>query len=73
MNLNKFTLFMEKLWLVIAILTSIYAIYMIFSGETLNSMEYVLPIVAFVLFYTRRTIRRKLESAASNQDPTIED
>lgn len=57
---------MEKFWLVIAILTSIYGIYMVAQLGLEEAKWYVFfPIVAILFYYTRRRLRLALEKRES--------
>jgi len=58
---------MEILWLIIAIAAGIYTIYKVSIGAEMNPIEYAMPVIAFVLYISRRTLRRKL-AAAKEED-----
>ena len=59
--MNKVSYYLEKFWLIVGITTTLYALYLLFKGEPVRTVEYVLPIIAFVLYYTRRVLRKRIE------------
>lgn len=53
---------MEFVWLIIAVLTTIYGFYIYKIGRAEESvLPFVLPLVAFGMFALRRFHRKKLE------------
>ncbi len=68
MKTSKITLLMEKFWLVVAILTTCYALYLFFSGHEVRTIEYVFPIITFVLFFTRRSMRKRIEAVGNYEE-----
>jgi len=59
---------MEKFWLAVAILTSIYGIYMVTKLGIVEAKWYVFfPIVAILFYYTRRRLRRSLDKHESQK------
>lgn len=64
MNLKKINNFLEKFWLVVGVGTMIYGIYLVNQTSLSESYMYLIyPIIAFVLFGFRYTLRKRLERA----------
>lgn len=60
--MNKYNLFMERLWLVVAILSFAYATYMIGKYSFDQYGIYLLmPLVAASLFYMRYSVRKRMD------------
>ncbi|NNC82800.1 MAG: hypothetical protein HKN79_04420 [Flavobacteriales bacterium] len=62
MDLKKINDFLEKFWLTVAIGTTLYGIYFINQfGLEGNWMYALLPLVAFVFYGMRRSMRKRME------------
>ncbi|UTW63745.1 hypothetical protein KFE98_06270 [bacterium SCSIO 12741] len=62
--MKQLNLVMEYFWLAVSIITGSIAIYSFFSpkvDELLHPLYYVLPLVAFGLFYMRRRFRLRMQ------------
>ena len=58
----KYNLFMEKLWLVIAIASFVYGVYMVGKEGLIDAGIYlVFPFIAATLFYLRYYTRKRIE------------
>ncbi|MEZ4721567.1 MAG: hypothetical protein R2813_06775 [Flavobacteriales bacterium] len=59
---------MEKFWLVIAILSFVYAVYMIGKQGLSESIIYLIfPLVAGALFYMRYFMRKRFEKGQDDE------
>jgi membrane protein implicated in regulation of membrane protease activity len=66
MKLKSLNKFMEQFWLMVAIITSIYGIYMVYMLGLVEAKWYVFfPIIAILFYYTRRRLRLALEKKES--------
>jgi hypothetical protein len=62
MKLRKINEFMENVWLSIAILTTLYGIYVVWTqGFAENKLYAFFPLVAWFFYYTRRRLRLAME------------
>jgi len=60
--MKKYNLIMEKFWLVAAILSFIYAVYMVGKAGLIDAGIYlVMPAIAATLFYLRYYTRKRIE------------
>ncbi len=63
MNLSKLSRFMETFWLVVAIAAALHTIYLLVSNGEVTMFNYVFPIIAFVLHFSRKLVRKKVEKS----------
>lgn len=67
--MNQYHKIMEKFWLVVAILSLIFAVYKL--GQTQNvadsAIYFLFPVIATVLFYMRYYVRKKYEGDSHDQ------
>jgi hypothetical protein len=64
--MSKYNLFMEKFWLVVAVLTFIFGVYQMGKfGLSEAGISFIMALVAAGLFYLRYYARRRFER---NQD-----
>ncbi|MEX2597444.1 MAG: hypothetical protein WEC59_10995 [Salibacteraceae bacterium] len=60
--MKKYHLIMEKFWLIAAILSFVYAVYMIGKFGLIESGIYlVMPFIAVALYYLRYYTRKRIE------------
>ncbi|MDZ4822149.1 MAG: hypothetical protein SH856_01695 [Flavobacteriales bacterium] len=60
---------MEHFWLAVTIASAIYAFYKCFSGGwAVEYMNFIIPIIAFFWFLTRRFMRQRMERSRNNPD-----
>ena len=62
MDLKKINSFFEKFWLVVGIGTTVYGVYYINQFGFEGNYQYALfPLVAFLFYGMRRSMRKKIE------------
>lgn len=60
--MNQYHKFMEKFWLVTAIISFLYAVYMIGKyGIAERGILLIMPVIAAALFYLRYFTRKRFE------------
>ncbi len=67
----KFNKFIEQFWLVFAIISLIYAIYVSINNGMANSYNhYFIPGIALMWWLFRRGMRKRMEKNMENNTPT---
>lgn len=67
--MNKVIVFLEKMWLVVAILCVVIAAYTAFIGMKEDALYFLMfAALATVLFFLRRRTRKKIEESLENKD-----
>lgn len=65
----KLAKIMEKLWLILAIFATCYAIYMVYTEGYEASKTYILvALVTFLWYFVRNNLRRRIESSIKKQE-----
>jgi hypothetical protein len=65
--MSKMHLYLERFWMVVAIiLTIVTTIYMIQDGWSSSRLFWLLTGIAWAMFFMRRGVRRRLEKHAAN-------
>ena len=60
---------MEKLWLVLAIFATCYAIWEVYKNGFQQSKNYILvAIVTFVWYFVRNNLRKRIENTIEKND-----
>ncbi len=67
--MEKFARFMEKFWLVLAVLTAVWTIYVIASQGWITGRVWTwFPLVCLGMWWYRRFTRRRMEAWARRQE-----
>ncbi len=67
--MRKYNLFMEKFWMVIAIVSFVYGVYMIRKFGLADAGLYlIMPLIAGALYYLRSYARRRAERENDQKD-----
>lgn len=61
--MKKYNIYIVYFWLVVAILSGLYAIYMYMQPEPADPMLYYMPVLAFILFAMRKWYAGKLKNS----------
>lgn len=69
--MERYNKFMQFFWLIVGIITTLYAIYQFTFAPANAQPNYTLlmfPILAFVLFYIRRRHNRMMQQRKENEE-----
>jgi hypothetical protein len=67
--MQKYNLFMEKFWMVIAIVSFVYGVYMVGKFGLADAGLYLLmPLIAGTLYYLRSYARKRAERENDQKD-----